>query len=56
MGAKSESGIEIFILTIGKDFDKFPKRGCLIKVVYCAHWKILRNESKCHPIQMLFLE
>ena len=34
MGAKSESGIEIFILTIGKDFDKFPKRGCLIKVVY----------------------
>ena len=40
MGAKSESGIEIFILTIGKDFDKFPKRGCLIKVVY---WSFLAN-------------
>ena len=24
LGAKSESGLEIFILTIGRDFGKFP--------------------------------
>ena len=34
MGAKSESGVKIFIQAIGRDFDKFSKRCCLIKVVY----------------------
>ena len=34
LGAKSESGLEIFIRTMGRNFDKFPKRGCLIEVVY----------------------
>ena len=43
MGAKSESGLEIFILTIGRDFDKFPIRGCLIKVVYYPAPKINLN-------------
>ena len=36
LSAKSESGLEIFIETTGRNFDKFPKRGCLIEMVYMS--------------------
>ena len=46
LSAKSKSGLEIFIGTIGRNFDKFPKRGCLIEVVYLFEIVCLMNREK----------
>ena len=59
-GAKSESGLEIFMKTIGRNFEIFSKRGCLIEVVYFGHFflstfhKGRQNLSKSLLVYLVF--